>query len=1131
VRCAICRFENPEGMQFCGECGNPLQPRCPQCGFENPLTFKFCGLCGTPLTRPPSVTTRTELGQVREMLPARPAPVGLPLAGRGVPAAERRQLTVLFCDLVEWTRLAGQFDPEELRELVQSYQATCAAVIERFDGYIAQYLGDGLLVYFGYPQAHEDDAQRAVRAGLGMVEAIEGLNTRLQEDIRVRLAVRVGIHTGLVVVGAMGGGGRQEQLALGETPNLAARLQGLAEPDTVVISAVTCRLVQGFFVCRDLGSPTLKGVLTTGPVYRVLGESGVQTRLEAAGLGGLTPLVGREQEVDLLLERWAQVKEGRGQVVLLRGEAGIGKSRLVQALKARLADEPHARLEGRGSPYYQQSPLYPVIAHLHRLLQWRPDDGPREKLQQLEATLARYGLLQPDVVPLLATLLALPVPKRYPPLSQTPQRQRQKTLEALLGWLLEEAKQQPVLYILEDLHWIDPSTLELLGLVIDQGSTARILTLLTCRPEFSPPWDFRAHMTSLTLSRLSHPQVEVMIDRLMGGKALPPEVCQQMVAKTDGVPLFVEELTKMVLESGLLRRREDHYELTGPLPPLAIPDTLHDSLRARLDQLPAAKAVVQLGATLGRSFSYALLRAVSRMDEVRLQHALAALMHAEILYQRGVPPQATYRFKHALIQDAAYQSLLKSTRQQYHQRSAQVLEEQFPETAEIQPELLAYHYTEAGLAKQAIVYWHRAGQRALERSANLEAISHLTKGLEVLKTLPDTPERTRQELDLQTALGPALIATKGYAAPEVEQAYARAHELCRHVGQAPQLVPVLFGLRLFYQQRAEFRPAHELEEQLFHLAQSIHDPALLLMSHQAVGTSAYWRGELAQARAHLEQGIALYDPPQHRALTFGAIQHPGVACLAFVARVLWTMGFPDQALQRSDSALTLARELSHPFSLVYTLGCAAVLHQLRREGHAAQECAEATIALAHEQGFTLWLAMGTILRGWALAVQGQPAEGMVQLRQGLAAYRATGTAVAQSYWLALLAEASREGGQAEEGLHVLAEALAAVRHSGERCYEAELYRLRGELLLARPTEHHAEAEACFHQALAIARRQQAKSLELRAVMSLSRRWQCRGHCAKARELLTSTYSQFTEGFGTTDLREAKALLEALSSCG
>jgi predicted ATPase len=516
---------------------------------------------------------------------------------------------------------------------------------------------------------------------------------------------------------------------------------------------------------------------------------------------------------------------------------------------------------------------------------------------------------------------------------------------------------------------------------------------------------------------------------------------------------------------------------------------------------------------------------------VRLQHALAALMHAELLYQRGVPPQATYRFKHALIQDAAYQSLLKSTRQQYHQRSAQVLEEQFPETAEIQPELLAYHYTEAGLAKQAIIYWHRAGQRALERSANLEAISHLMKGLEVLKTLPDTPERTRQELDLQTALGPALIATKGYAAPEVEQAYARAHELCRRVGQAPQLVPVLFGLRLFYQQRAEFRPAHELEEQLFHLAQSIHDPALLLMSHQALGTSAYWRGELAQARGHLEQGIALYDPPQHRALTFGAIQHPGVACLAFVARVLWTMGFPDQALQRSDSALTLARELSHPFSLVYTLGCAAVLHQLRREGQAAQGCAEATIALAHEQGFTLWLAMGTILRGWALAVQGQPAEGMAQLRQGLAAYRATGTAVAQSYWLALLAEASREGGQAEEGLHVLAEALAAVRHSGERCYEAELYRLRGELLLARPTEHHAEAEACFHQALAIARRQQAKSLELRAVMSLSRRWQCRGHCAKARELLTSTYSRFTEGFGTTDLWEAKALLEALSSCG
>ncbi len=1040
--------------------------------------------------------------------------------------AEHRQLTVMFCDLVGSTPLAERLDPEDLREVVRAYQQTCAEAIQRVEGHIAQYLGDGLLVYFGWPQAHDDDAQRAVRAGLGILEAMDTLNTRLQRDKDLHLAVRVGIHTGLVVVGAMGGRGRQESLALGETPNVAARLQGLAAPDTLLISAATHRLVEGVFTAEAFGLHTFKGVATPVLVYRILGESPAWSPLDAAAPRGFTPLVGREHEVGLLLERWAQVKHGMGQVVLLSGEAGIGKSRLVQVLKERLAGEPHARLEGRGSPYHQQSPLYHVIAHLHRLLRWRPDEAPQEKLQKLERVLDQYALPLAEVVPLFAALLALPLPEHYPPLSLTPQRQRQKTLEALLGWLLAEAQRQPVLYILEDLHWVDPSTLELLSLIIDQGPTSRMLTLLTYRPEFRPPWGIRAHITPLTLTRLSRPQVEVMLDRLTSEKALPAEVREQIVAKTDGVPLFVEELTKMVLESEWLREHEDRYELVGHLPPLAIPATLHDSLMARLDRLVTARGVAQLGATLGRHFPYELLQAVSRLDDVTLQRELGRLVEAQLLYQRGVPPQATYVFKHALIQDAAYQSLLRSTRRQYHQRIARVLAEQFPDTVE--PELLAYHYTEAGLGEHAIGYWERAGERALQRSANVEAVSHLTKGLEVLATLPDTPERTQQELTLQTALGPALIATKGYAAPEVEQTYARARELCQQVGETPQLAPVLFGLRLFYQQRAEFHTARELEAQLFHLAQCIQDSALLLMAHQALGATSYWLGELAQARAHLEQGTALYDPQQHRSLTFGAIQHPGVTCLAFVARTLWALGYPDQALQRSQDALTLAHELSHPFSLAYALGCAAVLHQLRREWHAAQERAEAAIALSREQGFTLWLAMGTILRGWALASQGQQAEGMVLMRHGLAAYRATGTEVAQSYWLALLAEAYVKEGQAEEGLNILAEALTAVDQHGERFYEAELCRLKGELLLTGSAAQHAETETCFHQALAIARRQQAKSWELRAAMSLSRLWQQQGQRGEARQLLAPIYGWFTEGFGTADLQEAKTLLEELS---
>jgi class 3 adenylate cyclase len=647
--------------------------------------------------RTPSVASSPQPPQ--ELSPATPQ----------APDAERRQLTVLFCDLVDSTALAGQLDPEDLREVVRTYQAACATVLERLEGHIAQYLGDGLLVYFGYPQAHEDDTQRAVRAGLGMVAAVQALNAQLTPRYGVRIAVRIGIHTGVVVVGDIGGGSRQEQLALGETPNMAARLQGLAAPDTVVLSAATLRLVQGYFTYQDLGVQSLKGVAAPLPVYRILGESGVQSRLEAVVPSRLTPLVGREEEVALLQQRWAQAKTGQGQVVLLSGEAGIGKSRLVQVLKEHVAHEPHARIEWRGSSYHRQSALYPVIVHLHRLLQWREDETPQEKLYKLETTLAASGLVLPEVVPLLAALLSLPLPAHSPALALTPQRQRQKTLETLLTWLYAEAKRQPVLMIVEDLHWIDPSTLELLSLLIDQGASAQLCLVLTARPEFRPPWSMVAHLTALTLRRFAPAQVTRLAAHVAGDKALPPTVLEEVVRKTDGVPLFVEELTKVVLESGLLQEQEDRYSLMGPLPPLAIPATLHDALMARLDRLAGAKLVAQLGAVIGRTFAYDLVQAVAPLDATTLQGALAQLVEAELVAQRGMPPQATYTFKHALVQDAAYQALLRSTRQQYHQRIAHMLAERFPETAATQPELVAHHYTEAGLIEQALPYWQQAG--------------------------------------------------------------------------------------------------------------------------------------------------------------------------------------------------------------------------------------------------------------------------------------------------------------------------------------------------------------------------------------------------------------------------------------
>jgi class 3 adenylate cyclase/predicted ATPase len=1091
---------------------------------------------------------------------------GLRTSDSGLTSAERRQLTVLFGDLVDSTTLSALLDPEEYREVVRAYHETCAGVISRYGGHTAQHLGDGLLVYFSYPAAHEDDAQRAVRTGLEILAGLQSLNAQLSPTIKARLPhpiqLRIGIHTGLVVVGEIGSTDKREILALGETPNIAARLQALAQPDTVVISAVTARLVQNVFTLEELGTPQLKGVTEPLAVARVLGLRESQGAEEETPRAGVPFLVGRDEEVGLLRRRWEQSKERLGQVVLITGEPGIGKTALVATLRAEVRREGATRLTFRCSPYHQNSALYPVIEHLQRMLQFQRDDASEEKLRKLEDSLAHYSFALKETVPLFASLLSLPA-SRFPLPVLTPQQQKQQTHDALAAWLMEETERQAVLAVWEDLQWADPSTLEMLGLVIDQTPTVRMLTALTFRPDFTPPWPTRSHMTPLTLNRLERPQVEALVKHLAGGKVLPTEVLQQIVSKTDGVPLFVEELTKMVLESNLLRPVNGHYELSGPLPSLAIPATLQDSLMARLDRLSEVREVVQLGAVLGREFAYEMLRLLTVIDDATLQARLAQLVAAELLYQRGRPPRARYIFKHALIQDAAYASMLKSTRQRAHQQVAQVFVQHFAELVETQPEVVAYHYTEAGLTEQAIPYWQKAGQRATQRSANVEAISHLTKGLELLKTLPDTPERTQQELTLQIALGVTLQATKGYGAPEVETVYTRARELCRRVGETSLLFPVLPGLWKFYVTRAEFQTVHELGEQLLTLAQRVQDPVLLLEAHCALGNASFWLGEVASAQAHLEQGVALYDLQQHRSLAFLYGDDPGVICLSYAACALWSLGYPEQALRRSHEALTLARELSYPSSLAFALSWAAMLHQYRQEGQVTQERAEAAITLCTEQGLPYWLAMGTILRGWALTEQGQGEKGIAQMHQGLAALRATGTELRRPYYLALLAEAYGKAGQAEEGLRLLGEALGVAHTHRELYYEAEIHRLRGELSLQsevrspkseaktslgqvsdksqasqdqsedtdpRPLapDPHAEAEACFHKAIEVAREQQAKSLELRATISLARLWQQQGKQYEAHNTLSEVYGWFTEGFDTKDLQEAKALLEELT---
>ena len=733
------------------------------------------------------------------------------------------------------------------------------------------------------------------------------------------------------------------------------------------------------------------------------------------------------------------------------------------------------------------------------------------------------------MVSLWAALLSVPVPDEHPPLNLTPQRQKEKTFEAMLALLLALAAEQPLLFIVEDLHWADPSTLEFIDFILGQVPVASILMLMTARPEFLPPWAQRSHTTHLTVNRVTRRQTEMMIERVTGGKRLPADVLQHIVANTDGVPLFVEELTRMVLESDLLRDQGDRYELTGALPPLAIPSTLQDSLMARLDRLATVKDVAQIGAALGRTFRYELLRAIASIDDASLQRALAKLGESDLLHQRGVPPDAAYIFKHALIQETAYQSMLVSRRQQLHKKIADTLVERFSETSGTQPELVAHHYTEAGLADQAVDYWQRAGQRAVERSANLEGIAHLTKGLNVLGTLTDHPEQRERELALRTVLGPALMSTKGLGAREVEENYTRALVLCRQLGERPELFAVLRGLWEYHELRGDLKTALELGEELLRLARVANDRALQLVAHDVLGDTLYWLGEFPRALEHLEQGMALYRLEEHRAL---AHQHagydPGVACRSFAAYVLWYLGYPDRALARNEEAIALAGDLSQTFSMILAVEFAALVRHLRRETALAKVRAEAAIGLSTEQANAFFLGCGMVEQGWAMAQEGQGEDGVALIRRGMDTCRGAGSILEFPHCWASLADAYRVAGHFEEALGAVAEGLKQAAGTSARFNEAELYRLKGELLLARPDPEAEEAERCFRQAVGIARRQSAKSLELRATMSLSRLLGRQGKGEDARLLLGDVYTWFTEGFDTADLKDARALLDALA---
>jgi class 3 adenylate cyclase/predicted ATPase len=1039
--------------------------------------------------------------------------------------AERRQLTVLFCDLVNSTALSSQLDPEDMARVIGAYQDEVAREVARYEGHVANYLGDGVLAFFGWPHAHEDDAERAVRTGLALTVAV----ARLQTPAGVPLVARVGIATGLVVVGDMiGEGGTDKDAVIGETPNLAARLQAVARPGRVVVSQDTRHLIGRLFELEDLGRHALKGFSEPVGIWEVLGESGAESRFDALHGSTLTPFVGREHELALLLDRWQIAKGGEGQVVLIACEAGVGKSRLVWALRERLADG-YMPVSHYGSPYHTNSALHPVIRLLERAAGLERTDAPETRLGKLESLLARGSENLDETVPLVAALLSLPLSVRYAMPELNPRQQKQKTLEVLVDQLRGLAAHQPVLAVFEDAHWMDPTTLELVDMIVQCAKSLPILVLVCFRPEFVPPWTGHSHVAVLTLSRLSRRHGAAIVEAITGGKRLPSDVLEQILQKTDGIPLFVEELTKAVLESGLLRDAGDRFELSGPLPPLAIPATLHDSLLARLDRRAPVKEVAQIGAVVGREFSYELLAHVSRQSERELRASLEDLVRSELVFCRGVPPQAAYSFKNALVRDAAYESLLKSRRHQLHARIATVLEERFLETVATEPEVLAHHLSSAGLHGRAGEFWHKAGQIAVRRSANVEAIAHFARALEALATQPDSRRRSERELALQTELAVPLVAAKGHSGVEVERAYSRARALCEELGKQEELFPVLRGLWNNTLARGQFEGAHDLAVRIVTQAEAHGGQLERALAYRALGSTQFFLGRFAESLENTERAIAIDDSLEkgdgYGTHLFLYGERPGIVSRLYGGWAAWYLGFPDRAVASFDAALALAAKLDHPYTMAFAAAFAAGMRNDRRDFAAALEHANLASRIAARQDLPLWSGESAVAKGFAEAGLGRHAEGVDRLRNGIADLNRIGDFHHRSHWLGLLAAAYLEAGADRDARAALDEAFEVVAVTQERYYAPELDRLRG-LVMIRHGERD-EGEACLQEALRAASAMRAKSLELRAATSLARLWNEQGRRAAARDLLGPVYGWFTEGLDTADLRDARALLEQL----
>jgi class 3 adenylate cyclase/predicted ATPase len=1045
--------------------------------------------------------------------------------------AERRQITVMFCDLVGSTQLSGRVDPEDMRAVIGAYHRCCTELIERNSGFVAKYMGDGVLAYFGYPQAHEHDAERAVRTGLALVEAVPKLETAAV----IPLQVRVGLATGLVVVGDLiGSGEAQERGIVGETPNLAARLQGIAEPKTVVIAESTRRLLGNLFELYDLGLKDLKGIAGPTRAWRALRASTVESRFEALHATGLIALIGREEESELLCRRWAKAKTREGHVVLISGEAGIGKSRLTAALLERLAGDPHTRLRYFCSPQHTDSAFYPITGQMERAAGVAHDDTPQAKLDKLDAVLAQTSTSIEDAA-LFAEMLSLANDGRYPTVGLTPQQRRQRTLDALLCQVEALTRQGPVLMILEDAHWADPTSLEVFGRLVHRIAPLRVLLIVTFRPEFDPPWIGQPHVTAMTINRLPRREVSDMIDRVAGNKLLPASIRQDIIERSDGIPLFVEEMTKAVLEPE--SESEARRTMAAvPSPALAVPASLHASLMARLDRLGQAKEVVQIGAAMGREFSHTLLASVAHKPEAELASALNRVVEAGLLFRQGVPPHASYLFKHALVQDAAYGTLLREPRRALHAGIAEALEREFIDVAENRPELLAHHCTEAGLINKAAGLWGKAGLRSLERSALVEAVEQLTRALGQIATLSSTPEVRREEIKLQVALIYPIQHVKGQAAPETKAAAERARlliEQAEALGEPPEDPLLLFSAldALVNANLNTFNGdvARERAAQFLALAEKQGSKVPLVRAHRAMGTTLLYTGSFAECLLHHDQSLALYDPVEHRPLATRFLQDPRVAALFWRSLALWALGYPEAGLAGTEQGLSAARETGNPASLMHAMSVICLTQLISGNYAIAKALSDEMIGLAEQKGSIHWKTSGLLRRACLLALTGKSSDAVGIFTSVIPAYRSTGTTIFLPAYLSHLARACGELGQFEDAWSYIGEAITVVEITKETWYEAEVHRIAGEIALMSPERDGAKAEGYFERALAVARAQQAKSWELRAAMSMARLWRDQGKRQQAHDLLAPVYGWFTEGFDTLDLKQAKALLDELAS--